>query len=347
MKKKAFCLLASSLLAVLLALGSFAGVPTLFHNDEAWYRDGAAPLIERDGVYYVPAELFELFSSVRVTEYADGSNLLICNTETGGYISVLLEKGRAAVNGEIIEEICAFRRDSVIYVDAVQVADIVGIKAETITHEDGGISMRFTDGNELLTTENLMNSYFPTESETDEFADLTENEKLDRKRIFILCREPAENSEYSALELLRGYDMGYTLFLSEETSTEFLLYALAGGEYGIITDTSGTGEETVLRLDTMNERFGKITHYKTHFTMTTGSYEDDEKLTSSAYCPVVPDFTVDSSTDADIMFADMLQYIGENNYCFLLLEDCPQTARMLELLDKIDREQFVTSNLGH
>lgn len=343
--KKTICLLFAALIVILGTIASVA-VPSLFHNDEAWYRDGAASLIERDGVYFAPAELFELFSSVRVTEPAE-NNLLICNTETGGYISILTEKGRAAINGEITEDIRVFRSDSVIYVEAIRVAEIVGIKAETINHPDGGVSMRFTDGNELLSTEKLMAAYYPTESEEDEFAALTEEENLDLKRIFILCREPAEDSAYSALELLQNYDMGYTLFLSEETSAEFLLYALAGGEYGILTDTSGTGEETVSQLNAMNERFGKITHYKTHFTMTTGSYDADEILAKNAYCPVIPDFTVDQLTDADVMFADMLQYLGENTYCFLLLEDCSQTARMLELLDKIDREQFVTSNLGH
>lgn len=344
--KKTICALLAAIVAIFGAVGVYASVPSLFHNDEAWYRDGAAHLIERDGVYYVPAELFELFSSVRVTEY-DTGNLLIYNTETGGYISILIDKGRAAINGEITEDVRVFRNDSVVYVEALRVAEIVGIKAETINHPEGGVSMRFTDGNELLTTERLMEAYYKAGSESDEFADLTEEENLDLKRIFILCREPEEDSEYSALELLRGYDMGYTLFLSEETSAEFLLYALAGGEYGILTDTSGSGEETVSRLNAMNERFGKITHYRTHFTMTAGSYEADEALAKSAYCPVIPDFTVDPSTDADVMFADMLQYLGENTYCFLLLEDCLQTARMLELLDKIDREQFVTSNLGH
>ena len=116
-------------------------------------------------------------------------------------------------------------------------------------------------------------------------------------------------------------------------------------EYGILTDAAG--EECVEELNALNERFGKITHYRTHFTISAGSIAVDEKLIAAAYCPVAPDFIVNSSADADTMFADMLQYLAENNYCFLQLEDCMQTKEMLKLLNQIDREKYITSNLGH
>ena len=36
-------------------------VPSLFHNDEEWYKDGLYPLAVRNGEYYIPAELFSMF----------------------------------------------------------------------------------------------------------------------------------------------------------------------------------------------------------------------------------------------------------------------------------------------
>ncbi len=327
------------------AAGETEELPSIFHNDEAWYKDGAAPLLCRKDVYYVPAELFDLFENIRVTSPTE-ENLLICNTSDDRYISILFEKSRAAVNGEIAENISVFRDGGVTYVDAVQVAGTVGIMTEMIPQENGRITMRLTDGSELLTTEELLASYFPEEP-ADEFAGLEEEENRDLKRIFILCREPSPDTEDSALDMLHKYNMGYTLFLSAETSMESLLHALAGGEYGILTDGSGDGTETVEQLNTINERFGRITHYRTHFTMSTGNISADEKLIAAAYCPVAPDFIVDSSADADTMFADMLQYLEEEYYCFLLLEDCDQTEQMLKLLNQIDREKYITSNLGH
>lgn len=325
--------------------GETGVLPSLFHNDEAWYKDGAAPLVCREDGYYVPAELFAQFETIRVTMPSDG-NLLIYNTVDERYISILTGEGRAAVNGTIEENVHVFRDGSVIYVDAALVSETVGITAETIVQENGGITMRFTDGTELLTTAELAASYLPEEPE-DEFAGLEEEGNRDLKRIFILCREPSEDTPYRALDMLQECGMGYTLFLSGDTSTDFLLHALAGGEYGILAGGGGSGSETVAELNEINERFGKITHYRTHFTMTTGSVSEDERLIAAAYCPVAPDFIVNPSADADTMFADMLQYLEGNNYCFLLLEDCQQTMQMLKLLNHIDREKYITSNLGH
>lgn len=351
--KKIRCLFAAAILLSLsvtltAAAGTEENIPSLFHNDEAWYKDGAAPLICREDVYYVPAELFDLFAGITVTSPTD-NNLLICSNDKERYASILFAECRAAVNGEIVENINVFRDGNVTYVDAVQIAGTVGITAETIVHENGSVSMRFTDGTELLTTEALLDSYRPAEPEPDEFAGLDEEEPLDLKRIFVLCKEPDEtvDERYHALRLLQSYDMNYTLFLSGDTSAESLLHALAGGEYGILTDEAESGEEAAAQLDAINERFGKITCYRTHFTMTTGSSSMDDKLLEAAYCPVAPDFVVTSSVDADTMFADMLQYLGTHNYCFLQLEDCWQTSRMLYLMSKINREQFITSNLGH
>jgi len=352
--KKIGCFLAAAVLFLLsvtltAAAETEEAVPSLFHNDEAWYKDGAAPLICREDVYYVPAELFDLFEEITVISPTD-NNLLIYNTKDERYVSILFAEGRAAVNGTILEDIHVFRDGSVTYVDAVQVAETVGITAETIPHGEGRVSVRLSDGSELLSTEELMETYYPKEPEEDEFAGLEEEEHPELKRIFVLCREPDPEADEDdrALDILQKYNMGYTLFLDGDTSTESLLQALAGGEYGILIDSSEEeGMDAVAALDAINERFGKITHYRTHFTMSTGTYRTDEQLIEAAYCPVVPDFVVTSSVDADTMFADMLQYLGENNYCFLLLEDCPQTGRMLYLMNMINREQFITSNLGH
>jgi len=332
------------MLAVPPAVQAEEELPSLFCNDEAWYKDGAAPLVTRTGIHYVPAELFGVFESVSVTA-PNENNLLISNTADGRYISILFAARRASVNGKITEEVQCFRDGGVTYVDAVLAAEAVGITAETIVREDGKVSMRLYDGNCLLTTDELLASYLPAETK-DEFADLEEEEELNLKRIFILCREPAPDTvpEERALDLLKQYEMGYTLFLTADTSTEALLDAMACGEYGILTDK--TGEEAVAELNAINESFRKITRCKTHLTMTTGSYESDDHLTRAAYCPAAPDFVVDSTVNADTMFADMLQYLGGHDYCVLQLEDGPQTAQMLRLMNKINREQFITSNLG-
>ena len=78
-----FKTLAVLALAVLLGLGVFAdsALPSLFWNDEGWYKDGIAPLIVRDGRHYVPADLFAMLESISVTAPRQ-DNLLLSNTAT-------------------------------------------------------------------------------------------------------------------------------------------------------------------------------------------------------------------------------------------------------------------------
>ncbi len=347
MKKIKF---AALLIAVCLALGLSGTaaaddeIPTLFHNDEAWYKDGVAPLIERDDIYYVPAELFGMFENISVTT-PTGNNLLIANTKTGGYVSILFMERTAAINGKIVEDIHIFRDNGIYYVEAAEVADTVDILYELITHENGHVSMRLYDENCMLTTTELISPYLPEEETDDEFTESDSDEDNDLKHIFVICREPSQYASFSVLDMLRQYNMGYTLFLDENTTTESLLEACADGVYGILTEN--VGEEAVQALNEMNEKFGKITRFKTHLTLSTGSYDSDDLLRSSAYCPVTPDFIVTNVTDSDVMFADMMQYLGENEYCVLMLEDCWASERMISLMNEINREKYITSNLGN
>ncbi len=347
-RKKILRTVAAVLLAGTLSgtSGYAAGVPSLFHNDEAWYKDGALPLVLRDDVYYVPADLFGMFENVRVeTPGNSGNNLLIWNTRNKSYISILFEERRAAVNGTILEDIAIFRDSGILYVDAGLVAETLNIEAEIIEHENGGISMRLSDEHRILTTEELLKPYFPDED--DEFAGFGEEEYLDLKRIFVICREPSEGAEKSALSELQKHDMGYTLFLEGDTSTDSLLSALAGGEYGILLPDDTAPDDVVAALNGINASFGRITQYQTHLTMATGDYDADENLRTAGYCPVLPDFTVNAAVDPDVVFADMLEHLGNHDYCVLLLEDCPRIDRMIELMNLIDREKFITSNLGN
>ena len=104
-------------------------VPTLFYNDDAWYKDSSSPLVERGGEYFVPAEIFKMFDSISVTT-PTSDNLLIHNTETGEYISMLFSSQSAAVNGEIIRGVGLFRDSGAYYVNAETVGNAVGIKRE-------------------------------------------------------------------------------------------------------------------------------------------------------------------------------------------------------------------------
>ncbi len=70
-----------------------------------------------------------MFDSVTVTVPRE-DNLLIQNTATGWYLSVLFRDQTAAENGRILENVGVFRDSGMYYVEAVLACRAVGLETE-------------------------------------------------------------------------------------------------------------------------------------------------------------------------------------------------------------------------
>lgn len=326
-------------------------IPSLFAGDEAWYKDAVSPLVIRDGVCCIPAELCSMFDYISVTTPRD-DNLLICNTNTGEYVSVLFSKQSAAVNGKIVSGISVFRDSGMFYVDAELIAEAVGLTLEKYESPDGSISLRLSDEERIFTLDELISAYLPDEEleEDDVLTELEEEEiplydaKL--KRIYVLCESSESDSvQFSAQESCEMYGVEYTLFLGSHNTTEDILSAYADGEYGIVAD----GEDVAALQTELDELNGDISVYtgrRTHFTLSTGDTEQDDALRAAGYIPIVPDFTVNGASYPDAMLPDIINYIGTAGSCTLYLEDCWNSERMVILLSEIKSERYRTANFS-
>ncbi len=314
-------------------------IPSLFCNDEEWYKDTVSPLIMRDGVYYIPADLFSMFDYISVT-YPNDNNLLIHNTKSGGYISVLFSEQSAAVSGEIHDSVGIFRDDGVYYVDAELVCGAVGLEYEYYTAENGNVSLRVTDENRIFTLEELIGTYFPENEDIYEDIYIDEEEEEDIvKRIYLLCSSSdGHQLMFPARDNLEYYGLEYTLFLDSSSSEETILSSLADGEYGIKADT-------VDGLDKLNEKIFRYSRRNSRLTLTTGDAEADRALRDAGYCPIKPDFTVNGATYADGMLTEIIDHLGKYESCTVYLEDCWSSQRMIVLISEIDYKNYVTSNL--
>ncbi|MBE6626531.1 MAG: hypothetical protein E7628_05055 [Ruminococcaceae bacterium] len=319
-------------------------VPSLFHNDEEWYKDGLYPLAVRNGEYYIPAELFSMFEYISVVSYGS-DNVLIHNTANGQYVSVLFTDSSAAVNGQIVRNVGMFRDDDMYYVPADFVCEGIGMEYELFTTDDGKEHLRLFDDESAVTFDALILGYLDgntgDENPSDDKSNVT-------KRIFLICKlADPYNLTYSAQLNLDYYGLNYTVFLTASAQKEKILSASAMGVYGALPTASRRtdGVDIANELDKINLTAYEYTGRKTRLTLSTGNAEEDRILQNHGYIPIDPDFTVNGSSDADAVFADILRRASKYGYATVYLEDCWNSTRIAFLLSEMTDPSYTTSNM--
>lgn len=339
-KRLAALLAAVMLCAGILPLSVSAEntLPSIIVNEESWYKDILSPLIERDGRYYVPAEVFTMLGYIEMSIPAD-DNLLLTNRDSGAYLSILFMERAAAVNGKIMENIGVFRDSGVYYVEAAFAASALGVNTEVYS-ENGVKLLRVYDGERIFTLDEVVAAY--SKNNLDEFdsgaglwGDMSEDEYNGMiKCIYILCATPENSySEFRASDILDKYGLDYTLFLNGDESSERIISAASMGEYGIDPDGAESEDDTS-ELDAANGKISEITLRTTHLTLTTGSQERDAELMKNGYCPINPDFTVNGASYPDGMLADIMNALAKQNSVTVFLKDCWNSERMIILLSE-------------
>lgn len=357
----------SALLAVSLTFcpGITAGaaesdLPSLIHNEEAWYKDAVAPLVFRDEKYYLPAELLSMFDGVTVTVPRE-DNLLIQNTATGWYLSVLFREQSAAENGRIVENVGVFRDSGMYYVEADLACSAVGLDAEYYSGENGKVTLRVSDENRLLSLDELMKTYLPEEEPADalpeepEEAELSE-QKITVKPIYVLCTTPetpvtvvseeGESVSYSALDTMAEAGLDCTRFLGEDASLESLLRAAASGAVGWKVPLKEDGTPDTEALRRMNDRLAGLVRLRTHLVLSTGSGEADEALEKLGYRVVKPDFVLDGGTEPAELFAQIREHLDVEDSCTVLVGDNWRCAEMTALLTNLNPDWYAASGLS-
>ena len=346
---------AAILLALCLLISSpvRAALPSLFTGDEAWYRDPLEPLVIRDGVYYVPADLFGALDGVTFTMPAEG-NLLFENTATGAYVSILFSKnGSAATGGEIVEGIGIYRDETTFYVEADPVCDALGIRREIMTSEDGSVTMRLLSGDSRFTIEQLAEVY-----EADagwqrggpELLPVTPEREDTRRRLYLLCTSPEEDASYVASLGLARAGLNYTVFLWDDADPATILGGAVHGEYGVATDDS---EDLTGSLAAANERIAAYTHRRTVLTISTGDPAQDAALGEAGFCPITPDLTVTSFTDPDEAMNEIAVWLEEEEsvrpYAVVFFTDCWMSDQMIPRVAELiaAAADWTSANLGY
>lgn len=338
-----------------------ADAPTLFHGDEPWYKDSVSPLVTRGGIRYVPSDIFNMLDRINVEIYND-NNLLIENISSGQYASILFLERSAVINDVLYDDINIFRDNGVYYVDAAFIADAVGVSIEEYSLPSGGTGLRLYDDSAKLAIEQLLAPYSESdqgngESDDSDFNNYGFNDYYNDstsgvadkgvKKIYVLSKEPAVGEYFKAKKSLDESGIEYTLFLDGSETIDHVIEVCAAGEYGIDCGAADFDPmEVVDRVNGINTGFYNLTGRLTHLTLATGDDAVDSALMSAGYRIIKPDFSVSVANDAYQVMEDINEYLSanndkENNYCTLMLTDCWQTTKMVELLGELDRTEYL------
>ncbi len=323
------------LAAIAIGVGTFANnavVPTLFHNDEAWYKDSVAPLLVKDGIYHVPADMLGMFSDITVSWHRGEENLLLTHTD-GTYVSVLFSSKTAVVNGLIHENISVFRENGYTYLSGEWIAGIFSLVCEYTQSEDGHMILRMSDGSASRNMEELLAMYVPerTPEETQKTEeDSTEPEQVPEgdgiKRVYIVTGDNYEKQGYiPAEDIVRSSGLVCTMFLHAGSTDEKLR------EYGFWKNSgicAGSAEEA----EAVNARLEAMGCRRLELVMPAEETTDRDALRQAGYVILEPDFTVNQTTDPDLLYEELYAYMLENDTAVVRVgwDGCSQ--RMLALL---------------
>ncbi len=336
MKKRVrWLLLAAVLVTVAMLAGPMQGsgytTPSLFHNDEAWYKDSVAPLLLRDERYYIPVDLLSMFADLQVSYY-DGEENILLSHKNGTYASILFEDRSAAVNGKLTAGGGLFRENGYTYVEADWVCALFSLTCAYEVDEDGQTLLRITDGTAARTMEELLRLYREeyaveeTEAVKEETAADTEESAPGHKRVYIVTGDNRENPSFlPAEDIVENSGLVCTLFLHERSKEEKFWDYVFPGRAGLCVDSLAEAEEI---NDWLESRFCRRVEY----VLPAGEDTDRDALRQAGYVVIEPDFVVDYSTDPDLAYAELTAFLETHDEAIVQVSGDGCSQRMIALL---------------
>ena len=237
--KRKFCAL---FLAMVIAVGAgavfsmrvtAAAAPSLFHNDERWYRDGSVCLEKMGEVYYIPVDIFGMFGHMELSIDSRRGEIMVYNRTTGQYITVLYKEKIATVNGEEEVYLNLYKlHGGYYYVPAEFFCKVLSMNYEIMPSSSAGygVSMRLLDGSQTKSFPDLLKDYDRTDtsgtsSDTVPPIDTTtaDTTGIDTaRRINYLTFNTISEETFPALiDTLRRYRTKAAFFITEEEMRQY------------------------------------------------------------------------------------------------------------------------------
>lgn len=242
-----------------------AAAPGIFHNDERWYRDSSAGLERIGNVYYIPVDVFSMFSQIELSMDSRRGEFMLYNRKNGQYISVLYEEKIATVNGEEEIYLSLYRlHGGYFYVPVEYFCQVLSLTCEKIASSNAayGVTVRIHDGSQTQTLEELLKEYDPVPESTESSSADTETPSVSTVPPITSGADPMEHQDYltfntvgyesfaDVLAQLRKAGVKAAFFFTEEEIRQYpqrLLSVSAAGHTVGLTCTDAADMQDFLR----------------------------------------------------------------------------------------------------
>ena len=297
--------LIAAVLAVCICVGvlfsvrvSAIGAPTLFHNDEKWYKDSTAHLEMIEGIPYIPVDIFGMFPYIELSMDNRKGEFMLYNRTTGRYISVLYEKRIATVDGTEEIYLNLYRLyGGYYYVPAEYFCEVMGLSC-TLRDSDamGGKTMRLWDGTQSKTMEELLALYSSagSDSVTPSVTDPPlppDTSGVDRteRTVYLTFNTVRADNLSLLIEMMREAGVQATFFFQAEELTaepKLVTQILTDGHsVGLTAASAADTADFLSQMDTANEVLYGITKMTTRIVQIPGGSEK-AGLTEADYAAI-------------------------------------------------------------
>lgn len=320
------CLLAAVFLfalccpfSALTVSASGSSQPSLYANDEVWFKDGRLPFIYESGKYYAPVSFFLSFQGVKTAEDDALSAFIISRGEK--FFTFDTMNYNSVVNS--LTGIRSFLYLDERYLPVETVCSILGLTYEGLTADgaDRYTSIRITDGNEKFTFRELLSLLSDTEvTYTFDFPDKTP--ACPEKRIYIGIAVTAKEPCMSTLSRLDDSKIKATFFFEPATFEKYpeLVYEAVsrGHSIGFICDGTTTAE-CEAQAELLNDSLEKLIHTRSRLLLCVNMKADTLTYLYTGGYIILSDFYSPGGADKSTDLTAFLSSVDKNGYGMVLL----------------------------
>ncbi len=370
-KKSSICAATALFVAVCIFLGTlFAATvradeeehyfPTLYCNDEVWYKSDIYPLDRYFQLYYMPVSILGRFDGITVSENERFGTLLISysGARQTNFISFNLNTDLAVTDK--LNEFYAmiYTKDDEYYVPVDVVCSALGLTTEFYRHEiTGEVALRVCNGNQKKTFEELIQLYSYSESSDTTIEDdpyVTTDPSvtdppapIDAKTLYITFDDVGPAILDGVLAELKSHGKRATFFVTQSTLQESPVSVIkmiaAGHSVGLLFDVDGYAADPVSSFQSQNDMLVRMIKHGSRFVRLCGNTELEaakQRVRDAEY--TVWDWNIDlkAETNGDIMtnLAALEKSIEENEVLVMRFVGNDHCLGMLgQVLDYIDQ----------